>query len=172
MSLGKPGGGGLGAKIAGWGQSLLRSVADVVIILRRESITGGLREVLSGRREAFAGISRRGALDELANTKRPGPNLYVKTDMQLSKAMKADFKVTFWDPEIDAMNTFTRSMLINKDRTKGALLAEFSKRLQEDIASAGPDYHLYQLMVESIDFVGLETRSDVEYDWEPDDAPW
>jgi hypothetical protein len=172
MSLGKPGGGGLGAKIAGWRQSLLRSAADVVVILRREGITGGLREVLSGRREAFASISRRGALDELANTKRPGPNMYVSTDLQLSRAMKADFKVTYLRPGATEAETYTRSMLMDKDRTKGAILREFERRLNEDIQASAPDYNLYGVQVLQIDFVGLQQRSDVDYEWEPDDAPW
>jgi hypothetical protein len=172
MSLGKPGGGGLGAKIAGWRQSLLRSAADVVVILRREGITGGLREVLSGRREAFAGISRRGALDELANTKRPGSNLYVSTDLQLSRAMKADFKVTYLPPGATQTETYTRSMLFDKDRTKGAIQREFERRLQADIESAPPESGLSGVTSLQIEVTGLQQRSDVEYDWEPDDAPW
>lgn len=169
---GRLGGGGIASVIAGWTGMLKRSVADVVQILRHEGIAGGIKEVLSGRQEAFAGIIRRGPLDALPNTKRPGPNLYVSTDLQLSRAMKADFKVTFVAPGADKSETFTRSMLLDRDRTKGAIVREFERRLGDDIATAPPDSSVSRINVLTIDFIGLEQRSDVSYEWEPDDAPW
>jgi hypothetical protein len=148
------------------------TVERTVAIIRREGIAGGVREVLAGRREVFAGLQRRGALDDLPNTRRPGPNMYVSTDLQLSRAMKADFNITFVAPGATESDTFTRSMLLDRDRSKGAILREFERRLQADIQQASADSGVSNINVLRIDFVGLQQRSDVEYEWEPDDAPW
>lgn len=170
--LGRLGGGGLGSLISRWGTAVRRSVGEVVAILQREGVRGGLQEVLRGRREVFQGIQRAGPLDALAESRRPGPNLYVNTDLQLSKAMKADFNVTYVAPGATESKTFHRSMLLNRDRTKRAIRREFERRLRKDIQTSAPTSGAYGIQIVKIDFVGLEQRSDVDYEWEPDDAPW
>jgi hypothetical protein len=172
MGIGRLGGGGLASRIGAWSVGFRTTVERAVMIVRREGIVGGIREVMAGRREVFEGLQRRGPLDTLANTRRPGSNLYVQTELQLSKAMKADFEVSFIVPSDPNIQTYTRSMLYNRDRTKGALLEEFSRRLQQDIQSAPPESGLSGIQVLEIDFVGLQQRKDVPYEWEPDDAPW
>lgn len=170
--LGRLGGGGLGSLISGWGTAIRAGIGEVVSIFQREGIRGGLSEILQGRREVFQGVQRRGALDALANTKRPGPNLYVSTDLQLSKAMKADFDVSYVKPGETEAKIFRRSMLFDRDRTKRAIVDEFESRLRKDIATAAPESGVSRINVLSVDFVGLEQRSDVDYEWEPDDEPW
>ena len=169
---GRLGAGGIGSVIAGWGESLKHSVSDMVIIFRREGIAGGVREIIAGRNEAFQGINRQGALGALPNSKRPGESMYVQTDLQLSRAMKADFNVTYVAPGATQSETFHRSMLLNADRTKGAILREFERRLATDIQSAEPTSDVASINVLQIDFVGLQVRKDVRYSWEPDDTPW
>ena len=170
--IGKLGGSGLGALISGWRVSLRRSVAEMWDVLKKEGIRGGLGEIISGRSETFGSIARKGELDRLPNTKRPGPNIYLATDFQLSKAMKADFNITYLEPGSTEAKTYTRSMLYNRDRTKGALLSEFDRRLQEDIQSSSVESDLAGITVLQIDLLGLFQRTDVDYEWEPDDAPW
>jgi hypothetical protein len=170
--VGNPGGGGWASRIAGWGAALLRSVPEMVSIFRREGITGGIREIIAGRNEAFSGLSRVGALDALPNSRRPGESMYVQTGMQLTRAMKADFRVEYIAPGSTEASVFTRSMLLNADRTKGAILREFEKRLQSDIQNSAPESDVTNITVLGIDFVGLQIRQDVGYTWEPDDAEW
>ena len=170
--LGKLGGGGLGSVISRWREAVTRPVGEVVSIFRREGVAGGVSEVLRGRREVMQGVTREGPLDRLPDTRRPGPNLYVSTDLQLSKAMKADFDVTYVAPGETQAKTFRRSMLLNKDRTKKAIRQEFERRLQRDVKNSAPTSGVYNVSILKVDFIGLEQRSDVDYEWEPDDAPW
>lgn len=170
--LGRLGGGGLGSLISGWFANVGATIAETLSVFQREGIRGGISEILSGRQEVFQGVQRMGALDALPNTQRPGPNLYVATDLQLSKAMKADFNVTYVKPGETEAKVFTRSMLFDRDRTKSAIVDEFESRLQKDIATAAPESGVKDISVLSVDFIGLEQRSDVDYEWEPDDAPW
>ena len=172
MSIGRPGGGGIVSRIAGWGAALIKSPAEVVILVARYGYVGALREVLSGRREAFQGIRNVDPIAALASNKRAGPGMYVKTEMQLSRAMKADFIVIYRDPGDPRAKTFYRSMLYNKDRSKAALELEFLKRLDADVRTTTTDPAVQNMQIISTTMVGLEQRSDVDYAWEPDDAPW
>lgn len=170
--LGRLGGGGLGSLISRWGSAIKAGVSEVVSVFRREGIVGGVSEVLSGRREVLQGVQRRGVLDALPETRRPGANLYVSTDLQLSKAMKANFKVTYIAPGETEAKTYLRSMLYNKDRSKKAIRQEFEKRLQQDVLMSDPESGVNKVSILQVDFVSLQQRSDVDYMWAPDDAPW
>jgi hypothetical protein len=160
------------ARIAGWGRAIVEEAVVVAALVTHYGYVGGLQAVLRGRTEVFESVQRRGTLDTLPGNQRPGNNMYVKTDMQLSRAMKADFDISYLDPETGRRKMFTRSMLFNADRTKGAIMTEFERRLQEDMSTAGAESAIAGVTILSIDFVGLQQRSDVEYEWEPDDAPW
>jgi len=170
--LGKLGGGGLGSLISRWANAVELKVSAVSSILKKEGVRGGIREVLLGRNEVISGISRIGPIDALPNTKRPGPSLYTDTDLQLSKAFKADFEVVYIKPGETTARVYERSMLYNTDRTKGAIQRQFEKRLQDDLKNATIETDLYGAQIIGVDFVGLEKRSDVDYLWQPDDAPW
>lgn len=170
--LGRLGGGGLASRIGSWGSAIKESVSSVLTTLRREGIAGGISEIVRGREEVFAGITRQGPLDALPNTKRAGANLYTPTDLQLSRAMKADFDVTYIPPGGIESKTFRRSMLFDADRSKGALIREFESRLKRDIQTAAPTSAVAGINVIGVDLITLNIRSDVDYTWEPDDTPW
>jgi len=170
--LGKLGAGGLGARIAGWGSAVVHTIGEVVSVFHREGIVGGISEIVAGRRETFGGVQRKGALDALPYSRRPGRDLYTKTDLQLTDRMKADFDVEYIAPGETEAKLYHRSMLFGSDRTKRAIVSEFERRLQKDIEESTPTSGVHEVKILRIDFKGLEIRSDVDYRWSPDDAPW